>query len=198
MNWKRAALATLAAAPVIALFAFGFTRDPAEIPSPLPGRDAPTFSLAVFAPGEPPLARPIGDTIRLRDLAGKVVVVNFWASWCLACRDEHVPLSETARGYAGHPVQFLGVLYNDRPAAGLRWIAEMGGQSYPSVGDAGSRTAIDYGLYGVPETFIVDTKGRIAYKHLGPISAAVLSRKIDSLLLASRTSGDTMPRATVR
>ena len=197
MNWKRAFVATLAAVPLIALFAFGFTRDPASIPSPLPGRDAPTWALPVFAPGEPPLARPIGDTLRLRDLLGKVVVVNFWASWCLACRDEHVPLSETARAYANRPAQFVGVLYNDRPAAGVRWIAEMGGQSYPSVMDDGARTAIDYGLYGVPETFIVDTKGRIAYKHLGPISEAVLRQWIDSLL-PKPAGGDVPRRDSVR
>jgi cytochrome c biogenesis protein CcmG/thiol:disulfide interchange protein DsbE len=197
MNWKRAVIATLAAVPIIALFAFGFTRNPGEIPSPLPGRDAPAFDLAVFAPGEAALARPVGDTIRLRDLAGKVLVLNFWASWCLACRDEHLVLSEAARLYAGRPAQFIGVLYNDRPASGVRWIAEMGGQSYPSVTDQRSRTAIDYGLYGVPETFIVDPNGRIAYKHLGPISAAVLRRWVDSLL-PKPASGDTMPRPRAR
>ena len=189
MNWRRAAIATAASVPVIALFAFGFTRNPAEIPSPLPGRAAPTFTLPVFATGEPPLARPVGDSIRLGDLAGKVVVLNFWASWCLACRDEHRDLSETARSYADRPVQFVGVLYNDRPANGVRWIAEMGGQSYPSVMDDAARTAIDYGLYGVPETFIVDPAGRIAYKHLGPISERVLRQWIDSLMAGAAPQG---------
>ena len=191
MNWKRAAIATLAAAPVLALFAFGFTRNPSEIPSPLPGRPAPAFALPVFATGEAPLAREVGDTIRLGDLAGKVVVVNFWASWCLACRDEHVALSETAREYADKPAQFIGVLYHDRPANGLRWIDGMGGQSYPSVTDERSRMAIDYGLYGVPETFIVDPGGRIAYKHIGPITANVLRFWIDSL--APSPALDTVP-----
>ncbi|HEU4996664.1 MAG TPA: redoxin family protein [Gemmatimonadaceae bacterium] len=195
MNWKRATLAMLAAAPVIALFAYGFTRDPAVIPSPLPGHDAPAFALSVFASGEPPLARQVGDTVRLRELAGKVAVVNFWASWCLACRDEHVTLSETARRYADQPIQFLGVLYNDRPAAGIRWIADMGGQSYPSVTDDRSRTAIDYGLYGVPETFILDATGRIAYKHLGPIPESVLVQWIDSLLPKAKTTDPPRPSA---
>ncbi|MEX2177146.1 MAG: redoxin family protein [Gemmatimonadaceae bacterium] len=191
MNWGRATVAVLTAVPVIALFAFGFTRDPGEIPSPLPGNPAPDFSLAVFAPGEGTLSRSVGDSIRLRDLAGKVVVVNFWASWCVACRDEHVALSETAREYADRPTQFIGVLYNDRQNLGLRWIEGMGGQSYPSVTDRGSLTAIDFGLYGVPETFIVDPAGRIAYKHLGPISARVLRSKIDSLLPAAMPTGMT-------
>jgi cytochrome c biogenesis protein CcmG, thiol:disulfide interchange protein DsbE len=182
VNWKRAGIAVLASVPLIALFAYGFTRDPREIPSPLPGRAAPEFALPVFAAGEGPLAWPIGDTIRLADLSGKVTVVNFWASWCLACRDEHYALSETAREYAGQPAQFVGVLYNDRPGAGLRWIAGMGGQSYPSVTDEGSRAAIDFGLYGVPETFIIDPSGRIAYKHIGPVTPAVLRTWIDSLM----------------
>ena len=184
MNWKRAFLATLGATPLIALFAYGFTRDPAEIPSPMPGRDAPAFALDVFAPGEPPLARAVGDTIRLGDLTGKVVVVNFWASWCLACRDEHTTLSETARAYADSPAQFVGVLYNDQVSPAIEWIRNMGGQSYPSVLDNGSRTAIDYGLYGVPETFIIDPHGRIAYKHMGPIPGQVLRKWIDSLMPA--------------
>ena len=197
MNWKRAAIGMIATLPVIALFAFGFTRNPSEIPSPLPGNAAPNFSLGVFAPGESPLARNVGDTIRLADQNGKVVVVNFWASWCLACRDEHVALSETAREYPDK-AQFIGVLYNDRPAAGSRWIAQMGGQSYPSVTDNDSRTAIDYGLYGVPETFIIDPQGRIAYKHLGPISAATLRMKIDSLLPRNAAGLDAPKADTVR
>ena len=197
MNWKRAGLALVATIPIIALFAFGFTRNPGEIPSPLPGNPAPKFELAVFAPGEAPLARPLGDTLSLSDQAGKVVVVNFWASWCLACRDEHEALSETAREYADRPTQFVGVLYNDRPAAGVRWIAQMGGQSYPSVTDNDSRTAIDYGLYGVPETFIIDPQGRIAYKHIGPISERVLRQWIDSLL-PRPAAGDTPRRDSLR
>ena len=182
MNWKRAGFAAIGTIPVLALFAFGFTRDPGEIASPLPGNLAPAFGLAVFAPGEGALARPVGDTIRLAEQAEKVVVVNFWASWCLACRDEHAALSETAVAYADDSVQFVGLLYNDRTAGALRWIEEMGGQSYPSVLDKDSRTAIDYGLYGVPETFIIDRGGRIAVKHLGPISHRQLRHWIDSLL----------------
>ena len=189
MNWKRALLATLGAVPLIALFAYGFTRDPGEIPSPMPGREAPLFALDVFAPGEAPLARAVGDTIRLADLAGKVVVVNFWASWCLACRDEHTTLSETARSYASAPAQFIGVLYNDRSPPAIQWIRDMGGQSYPSVQDDRARTAINYGLYGVPETFIIDPRGRIAYKHIGPIPAHVLRRWLDSLLPAPTSAG---------
>ena len=185
MNWKRAFIALLAVIPIVGLLAWGMTRDPREIPSPLPGRVAPTFALGVFAPGEAPLARTVGDTLALPAMKGKVVVLNFWASWCLECRSEHRGLSEVARGYAGRPVQFVGVLYNDVANAGLAWIKEMGGQAYPATLDPGSRTAIDYGLYGVPETFVIDQAGTVAYKHTGPIPDALLRAKVDSLLAAA-------------
>jgi cytochrome c biogenesis protein CcmG/thiol:disulfide interchange protein DsbE len=185
VNWKRATIALACAVPIIALFAYGFTRDPAKIPSPLPGHQAPPFTLAVLAPGADSLARFSGDTLRLSDLRGKVVVVNFFASWCLPCRSEHAALSEAARYYGGKPTQFIGVLYNDAPEAGLRWIAEMGGMAYPAATDVESHTAIDYGLYGVPETFIIDPKGRVAHKELGPITGPILRRVIDSVLVSS-------------
>jgi len=184
MNWKRSGIAVATLVPVIGLFAWGLTRDPNNIPSPLPGRAAPSFALSVFAPGQGELQRPVGDTMRLADLRGKVVVVNFWASWCLACRDEHALLSELAQEYAGKPVQFMGVLYNDVPDKGRAWIAEMGGQSYPSVDDPGARVAIDYGLYGVPETFFLDVNGRVAFKQTGPVTPNVVHQKVDSLIAA--------------
>jgi cytochrome c biogenesis protein CcmG/thiol:disulfide interchange protein DsbE len=189
VNWRRAAVATAAAIPVVALFAFGMTRNPRDIPSPLPGRPAPDFSLEVIRAGDDPATggfRP-GDTIRFADLRGRVVVVNFWASWCLACRDEHEVLSSVARMYADRGVRFVGILYNDRPANGIEWIARMGGQSYPSVKDRESRAAIDFGLFGVPETFVIGTDGRVAYKHIGPIPGGVLIEQLERVLPQSGT-----------
>lgn len=188
MNWKRAAIALLAVVPVIALFAFGFTRNPRDIPSPLPGHQAPPFTLAVLSPPTGQSTPAVGDTIRLEGLEGKVVVLNFFASWCLPCRAEHAALSETALKYSGKPAQFLGVLYNDEPSAGLRWITEMGGMAYPALLDHESRTAIDYGLYGVPETFIIGPDGRVAHKEVGPVTNALLERVIDSVLASGKGS----------
>lgn len=182
MNWKRAMWAMLVAVPLIGLLAFGMTVDPKEIPSPLPGKAAPDFTLQVFAPGIGNTAMAVGDTARLSEHRGEVVVLNFWASWCLQCRDEHRDLSEVATAYHGQGVRFYGVLYNDQASAGLRWIQQMGGQTYPSLLDPRTRTAIDYGLYGVPETFLISRDGRVAYKHIGPINGWLLAQKLDSLL----------------
>ena len=191
MNWKRAWIAALAAVPIIALFAWGFTKDPNSIPSPLPGRMAPNFSLPVFSPGQPPMALPVGDTVHLASLRGQVVVLNFYASWCLSCRDEHRTLSDFAKRYVGKPVHFLGVLYNDQTAPALQWIEEMGGQEYPSVNDPDAHTAINYGLYGVPETYFIDGNGRVAFKQTGPVTDAILSREVDSLIAALPASART-------
>lgn len=183
MNWKRALIAGAVAIPVIGLLRFGLTRDPRAIASPLPGRKAPLFDLAVFASGSGKIAPPPGERVRLQELRGNVVVVNFWASWCLPCRDEHATLSQVAARYEDRGVRFVGVMYNDVTANALRWIEEMGGQKYPALLDPGTRTAIDFGVYGVPETFFVSRDGLVASKYTGPIPASVLARRLDSLLV---------------
>ena len=198
MNWRRSTFGAAIALPIIALLAFGMTRDPRDIPSPLPGREAPDFTLASFMSAGTGGARG-GDSVHLASMRGDVVVVNVWASWCLACRDEHPVLREIGRRYAGTDVHFLGVLYNDNVENGRRWISEMGGQSYPALADPGARTAIDYGVYGVPETFFVGRDGRVAYKHTGPITEAVLLAKIEELRrvrpVAATTAASPQPGA---
>ena len=179
MSWRRAGLALLVLLPLIGLLAFGITRDPRAIPSPLPGRQAPAFTLERM-PADP-AAEPI-ERVALDELRGNVVVLNFWASWCLACRDEHEALSQVATEYQDRPVRFFGIVYNDSPRNALRWIEEMGGQSYPSLLDPGSRTAIDYGLYGVPETFFIARDGSVARKVTGPVTARLLREEIARLL----------------
>ncbi len=173
MNWKRAGIGIGAAIPVVALLSFGLTRDPSLIPSPLPGKAAPTFALRTM---------DAGDSIRLADLHGQVVVLNFWASWCLACRDEHATLAEAAALYQPLGVRFFGVLYDDSPGNGKAYIQEMGGQGYPTLLDPETRTAISYGLYGVPETFFIARDGRVAYKQIGPVSLDGMRKILDPLL----------------
>lgn len=184
MNWKRAAIATIGIVPLIALLAFGMTRDPKEIPSPLPGRAAPDFALAVMPmqPNADGTEPALTDTVRLAEKRGRIQVVNFYASWCLACRDEHPVLTALAPRYAAKGVDFFGILYKDSPSAMRRWIAEMGGQTYPALLDPTTRTAIDYGLYGVPETFFIGADGKVVKKHIGPVTQAVLTSTLDSLL----------------
>ncbi|HSJ05833.1 MAG TPA: redoxin domain-containing protein [Longimicrobiales bacterium] len=173
MNWRRSALGIGISIPILGLLAYGMTLDPRDIPSPLPGREAPEFALPVLdAP----------DTVRLADLRGEVVVLNFWASWCMECRYEHSDLSLAATMYEPRGVRFFGVLYNDTPANGRAWIREMGGQTYPALMDAGSRTAVSYGLYGVPETFIIDQNGVVVHKQIGPITLSRLASLLEPLL----------------
>ena len=175
MNWRRAVIGAGVALPIIALLAYGMTVDPKALPSTLPGRPAPEFALRVMDSAPP-------DTVRLSEQRGAVVVLNFWASWCLECRVEHSDLSLAATTYAPRGVKFYGVLYSDSEGNGRNWIRDMGGQAYPALVDDRSRTAIGYGLYGVPETFVIDQQGRVVHKQIGPITARQLANILEPLL----------------
>ena len=178
MRWNRALVGVLAAIPVVALLGFGMTRDPKEIASPLPGREAPQFKLDVFSVDS---GAPKSGSFDVAKYKGDVVVVNFWASWCLACRDEHAALRTIGKMYRGTDVHFVGILYNDVATNGRRWIEEMGGESYPSLLDPGGRAAIDFGVYGVPETYFIGRDGRVAFKQTGPATEELLMKKIEEL-----------------
>jgi cytochrome c biogenesis protein CcmG, thiol:disulfide interchange protein DsbE len=182
IRWNRALLTFAFSVPAIALLAFGMTRDPRALPSTLPGRPAPDFELAVLDDSATRVATLAGHR-------GEVVVLNFWASWCVSCRSEHPHLSRVATRYEGRGVHFYGVLYSDRPANATRYIRDRGGQSYPTLLDPGTRTAIDYGLYGVPETFFIGRDGVVAHKHVGPVTEAVLSEWIERLLAGEAGEG---------
>lgn len=173
MSWKKMLLPA-AALPVIALLGYGLTRDPNVVESPLPGREAFDFAAPSLE----------GDTLRLKDLQGQVVVLNFWASWCVACIDEHAVFVDAERRYADRPFQMLGVVYQDSPENARRWMRRMGG-SWPSLIDPSSRIAIDYGVYGVPETYFIGKDGRIAYKQIGPVNRLLLSHWVERLLAES-------------
>ena len=177
-------LASLLILGFLGTLAFGFTRDAWVLPSVLLDSPAPEFVLEVMSPAE---ARgrndPVApDTVRLSSLRGHGVVLNFWASWCLACRQEHASLSQAADRYRARGVRFIGVLYQDTPENARRWIVEQGGQSYPTVLDPRSRTAINYGLYGVPETYFISPDGIIVHKHIGPVTREILDNWIQEIV----------------
>ena len=174
MNWKRSLIGVAIAVPIVVLLGYGLTRDPRFIASPLPGREAPAFSLPMLE---------ANDSINLTELRGNVVVVNFWASWCIPCLQEHPVLLDAAERYKSQDVRFIGIAYNDNPEDSKRWLEERG-QAFPSLVDAGSRTAIDYGISGVPETFVLNKQGIVAFKKFGPVTARELQQKVDSLLAA--------------
>lgn len=159
-------------APLVLLLALGFQYDPRAIDSPLLGKPAPDFVLAPVAGDSPP--------IRLSEQRGKPAVVNFWATWCVPCKTEHKTLVAVARRLQGK-VNFFGVVYQDEPAKILKWLDTMG-NAYPQLMDVGSKAAIAYGVYGVPETYIVDGNGVVTYKFTGPVDAASLLAQLDPLV----------------
>jgi len=179
MRTARNLVAMIVILGFIGLLVFGLTRDPYVLPSPLVQNAAPDFALLVMdtLDHRPPGDIPV-DSVRLSDLRGQVVILNFWASWCVACRQEHPELARAAGRFRDRPVRFFGVLYQDSPANARRFLREMGGQSYPTLLDPGSQMAIDYGVYGVPETFVIAPDGTVFDKHIGPVTESYLSAKI--------------------
>ena len=156
---------------VFAAFGFGLRLNPNLVPSPLIGKPAPTFKL-------PPVeGRSRG--LSSADLRGKVSLVNVFASWCVSCRDEH-PLLMRLKADGNVPI--YGIDYKDKPDDAMRWLARMGDPYARAGADLDGRVAIDWGVYGVPETFVVDRRGRIAFKEIGPITPEVLDRTILPLI----------------
>jgi cytochrome c biogenesis protein CcmG/thiol:disulfide interchange protein DsbE len=156
---------------LVGFLAVGLGLDPREVPSPLINKPAPAFKA--------PTLHEAGKVIAKQDLAGKVWILNVWASWCGACRDEHPILVEFAKR---SQVPIYGLNYKDQRADGLGWLQKMGNPYVESVFDADGRIGIDYGVYGVPETFIIDGAGVIRYKHIGPITPESLRTKIEPVL----------------
>lgn len=156
---------------VLGLLAWGFTREANFIPTPLLAKPAPAFSLTLFD----------GSVLRLAELRGEVVFLNFWASWCPPCRAEARMLEASWRGHKGRGVVFLGVNIQDKEEAARKFLEEFD-VSYPNGMDPGSKIAIDYGVWGLPETFIIDREGRITYKHVGALGAETVIAKLDEAL----------------
>lgn len=157
------------------IFAFALkSGDPSKLPSALIGKPVPAIALAGID-GLLDGGRPVGGFASADLAAGQVSVVNFWASWCVPCVQEH-PLLVALKEKTG--VKLYGVNYKDQAAAARRFLGRYG-NPFAAVGvDGDGRAAIEWGVYGMPETFVIDAKGRIAYKHVGPISAETLESKI--------------------
>jgi cytochrome c biogenesis protein CcmG/thiol:disulfide interchange protein DsbE len=152
---------------VVGFLAVGLNLNPREVPSPLVGKPAPMFSL-------PRLDNP-EQVISPKDMLGQVWLFNVWASWCGACKDEHPLLMKLSESGV---VPLYGMDYKDTREEAQKWLAHGGNPYVASVMDMDGRVGIDYGVYGVPETYVIDKTGVIAYKQIGPITEDVLRNKI--------------------
>jgi cytochrome c biogenesis protein CcmG, thiol:disulfide interchange protein DsbE len=160
---------------LVVAFALGLRSDPSLVPSPLVGRPVPVFAL-------PPVE---GQSLGLssRDLQGEVSLVNVFASWCVSCREEH-PLLLRLKKSGFIPIH--GLDYKDKPSDAARWLAQLGDPYTRTGADIDGRVAIDWGVYGVPETFVVDRRGVIAYKQVGPVTQDILDWKLAPLIAQLR------------
>jgi cytochrome c biogenesis protein CcmG/thiol:disulfide interchange protein DsbE len=154
-----------------AFLAVGLTRDPREVPSPLIDKPAPAFSVARLH--EP------AQQFSPEDMKGKVWLLNVWASWCVSCRVEHPLLVDMSKK---NEVPIVGLDYKDEREKGLEWLNRMGNPYALSAFDVDGKVGIDYGVYGVPETFVIDKQGVIRYKQIGPITPEALEKKILPLI----------------
>ena len=153
---------------LVALLASGFGRDPGEMRSVLIERPAPDFTLTDLD----------GAPVSLSSLKGKPVILNFWSTWCIGCKEEHGALLNAARQ---HPeVQFLGIIYQDNPDKIRRYLKAAGG-AYPHLEDPGGQAAFDYGVTGIPETFFIDAAGHVAHKEAGPVNPLMLEGWIGAM-----------------
>ncbi len=149
----------------------GLTLDPHEVPSPLIGKPAPNFALTRLDDAN--------TTIKRDDMLGKVWLLNVWASWCVACREEHPLLVAYSKTKA---VPIIGLNYKDQRPDGLGWLNQFGNPYDMSIFDQNGRVGIDFGVYGVPETFLIDKRGFIRLKHIGPLTPEVIKKRIEPLL----------------
>jgi cytochrome c biogenesis protein CcmG/thiol:disulfide interchange protein DsbE len=154
-----------------AFLAVGLTRDPREVPSPFIGKPAPEFKLTQLADEKLAFAP--------EDMKGKVWLLNVWASWCVSCRVEHPLLVEMSKK---NVVPIVGLNYKDQRAEGMQWLQRFGNPYALSAFDVEGKVGIDYGVYGVPETFVIDKKGVIRYKQIGPITPEALEKTLLPLI----------------
>ena len=152
---------------LVVFLAIGLGRDPHEVPSPLINKEAPHFKLTQL--------KDPSKSFSAEEMRGRVWLLNVWASWCFSCRDEHPLLIEYARGGA---VPIYGLNYKDRPEDALAWLGELGDPYVLSVSDLDGRVGIDYGVYGAPETYLIDQQGVIRFKQIGPVTPDIWTKNI--------------------
>lgn len=169
-----------AVAALLALLAVGLTRDPRELPSALIGQPWPAHPL--------PLLQAPAQRMGPQQWRGKARVVNLWASWCAACQHEHPALMRLAAQLqaSGHADQLIGLNYKDQRAAALVWLARLGNPFHATLQDGDGRLGIDLGVYGAPETFVIDTQGVIRAKYVGALTDELIQRHILPLLEQGR------------
>ena len=168
MPWRRLIITVLIIAPILALLAYGFSRDAKYIRSPLLAKAAAPFNVTLFD----------GKKVTLEDFRGKAVFLNFWASWCEPCRAEAHDLEAAWQKVKDKNMVFLGVALQDTNKDSLEFLKEFK-VSYPNGRDESGKIAVDYGTWGIPESFFIDPQGRITYKHVGGIRAALVLTKIE-------------------
>lgn len=172
LRWTGFALAGVGVVFAVVL-ASRFGTNPGLVDSPLLGEPAPAFSLAPLEGGE---------NVDIQALEGQIVVLNFFASWCLECRAEHADLVSTADAFADDGVQFVQIAYQESPPASLEYLAVVGrSETTLYLADPGSRTAIAYGVFGIPETFFIDEDGFVVGKIIGEADALTLGATIDAI-----------------
>jgi len=152
---------------VVGFLGVGLRLNPREVPSPLIGKAAPPFTL--------PVLHTPAKTVSNTDLKGQVWILNVWASWCVSCRDEHPVLVELARQKV---VPIVGLNYKDKSDDAKAWLKQFGDPYVMSLVDANGQIGIDYGVYGVPETYLIDRDGIIRYKKIGPVTPDTVREKI--------------------
>ena len=162
----------LATVPLLLLLGYGFRTNPREVPSPLIGKPAAPFTLVTFDGGQ----------ISLEALRGQVAVVNFWASWCYpACYEEAPALERAWTTYRDKGVVMIGINIQDKEEPAKKFLAQFG-HTFPNAPDPAGRVAVDYGVYGVPETFFIDRAGRVRWKHVGAVTDGIFKVQVEALL----------------
>jgi cytochrome c biogenesis protein CcmG/thiol:disulfide interchange protein DsbE len=156
---------------LVGFLAVGLKLDPKKVPSPLINKPAPPFAL--------PRLDDAAQTVRRDDMLGKVWVLNVWASWCGPCRDEHPQVIALSRAKLA---PLVGLNYKDARDEARGWLQQLGDPYTVSVADNDGRVGINYGVYGVPETFVIDKRGVIRFKHIGPLTPGVVETQIVPLL----------------